>query len=217
MHRQMQLLQRPQQILQSVRQGDGTGGICQQKRSHNEHHDPQHHVDRRRQALIGDMAQQPPLAHRRAAGEENVHHRRKRHDDIHGLEAPCQGLHGHTGGHDAHRKHRRHNGVGQGALGIKERHDIQDHRHQLRPGIQPVDDGIAGEKLPQRDILQHPSPPPLRASSACSSSSMVYTAGSISMPRLRSAMAIFVTCGTSSPACSSSSARANTCRGVPSI
>ena len=170
---QLQLFQGREQPLQSVGEADGAGGIGQQEGAHDQHDDPQHHGDGGADALKGDVAQQPHVRHRRAAGEEQVHDGGEGHDDIHRLQATGQGPVVDLGGEDAHRQHRRHQRVGQYALGVEQRHDIQDHAQQLGAGVQPVDDGIAGEILAQRDILQHTAQPPFRASSCFCSASTV--------------------------------------------
>ena len=51
------------------------------------------------------------------------------------------------------RQQRRHDGVGHHPLGVEQGHNVQDHRQELGAGVQPVDEGIAREKLAQGDIL----------------------------------------------------------------
>lgn len=108
-----------------------------------------------------------------AAGEEQVHNGREGHDDPDGLQAPGQGPEGHPGDDDAQGQQRRHDGVGHHPLGVEQGHNVQDHRQELGAGVQPVDEGIAREKLAQGDISQHTPASPLMESRACSSSSTV--------------------------------------------
>ena len=197
-------------MLQSVGQGDGAGGVGHEERTHDEHDDTQHHLHGGNDALPCDVAHQPHVRHRRTVGKEHIHDGGEGHDEIDRLQAPCQCLPLHTGDEDAHRQHGDHDAVGQGAFCVEQRYDVQNDAQQLRPGIQLVDKGVAGEILAQRDILQHTSAPPFSRSSASRSASTVYTAVSTGSPRCRRASATFVTCGISSPTCSSSWARANT-------
>ena len=187
------LLQRPQQILHGVRQGNGAGGVRHQERAHDEQNDPQHHLNGGNNALPCDAPQQPHVRHRRTGGKEHVHDGRERHHEIHRLQPLGQRLERHPRHQHRHRQHRDHDPVGQHAFGAEQRHDIENDTQELRPGIQPVYRRVRREKLSQRDILQHTPAPPLSASSRCSSASTVYTAGSISSPRARSAAATFVT------------------------
>ena len=160
-------------MLQGVGQADGAGGIGQKEGAHDQHDDPQHHGDGGADALVGDVAQEPHIRHRRAAGEEQVHDGGEGHDDIDRLQTAGQGLIVYLGDEDAGDQHHRHDGVGQDALGVEQGHDIQDHAQQLGAGIQPVDQGIAGEILAQGDVLQHTVLPPFRARSCARSASTV--------------------------------------------
>jgi len=83
----LDLLQKAQQRLQSVRQGDGAGGIGQQEGPHYEHHNAQQHLHRRNQALPGDVPQQPHIAHGRALGKKQVHNGCENNYDDNGLES----------------------------------------------------------------------------------------------------------------------------------
>ena len=45
------------------------------------------------------------------------------------------------------------------SFGGEQGDEIQQYAHQLGARVQPMDDGIAGKVLSQRDILQHGAPP----------------------------------------------------------
>ena len=93
---------------------------------------------------------------------EQVHDGGEDHDEQHGLQAPDQGLEAapwrrmmHSASSASHRRRRspttwRRTGPRYTATTSQE----------LRAGVQPVDEGIAGEILAQGDVLQHDAPPP---------------------------------------------------------
>ena len=66
MHRQAQLLQGPQQVLQGIGETDGAGGVGQKEGAHDQEHDAQHHGDGGIDARQGDAPQQPHMAVRAA-------------------------------------------------------------------------------------------------------------------------------------------------------
>ena len=83
MHGDLDLLERREQQLHSVRQGDGARGVGQQKGSGNEQDDAQHHLERARDAL---PCHDPAGEHRCALGIEDVEQRCQRDYKQHGLE-----------------------------------------------------------------------------------------------------------------------------------
>ena len=61
MHREAQLFERTQKLLQPVGELQGRGRICQKKRSAHKQNDAKHHQHRAADAVIGD-AQHPERA-----------------------------------------------------------------------------------------------------------------------------------------------------------
>ena len=84
MHRDLDLLERAQQALQTVRQADGRGRIREQERSHDQKRDAQHHRDGSAHALDRN-AEDPKMAQLRAGGAKEVQKRRERDNEQHRL------------------------------------------------------------------------------------------------------------------------------------
>ena len=84
MHRDLDLLERAQQALQTVRQADGRGRIREQERSHDQKRDAQHHRDGGAHTLDRD-AEDPKMAQLRAGGVKEVQKRRERDNEQHRL------------------------------------------------------------------------------------------------------------------------------------
>ncbi len=167
-----QFFQRREQTVQRVGQRNGTGGIGQKERAHDQEDHAQNHKPGGIGALHRDMPQNRQVAHRRAAGKKQVHHRCEQHDDIHRAQPPAHGAKRHAAQKNAHAQHQRHQAVAHEPFGAKKRHDIQHHAQDLGAGIQAVYRRVTGEILPQRDILQH-TPPPFKARICRRSSSTV--------------------------------------------
>ena len=154
MDRHMDLFQRAQQVLQPVGEQDGGGGVGQQEGAGNEHQDADHHEESVEHALQRDGEDPEADQHRVPRRVEQVEDGGEDDDEHHRLHAPENGLHRHLGDGDGHGQQQEHDAVSDKGLGQEQGHDIQHHRDQLGAGVQAVDDGIAGEVLPQRDILQ---------------------------------------------------------------
>ena len=74
-------------------------------------------------------------------------------DEYHRLHAPEERLQRDMGEGDGQGQHTEHDGVGEEVLGQKQGHDVQHHSQDLGPGVQPVEQGVPGEILPQGDVL----------------------------------------------------------------
>ena len=169
----MDFFQSAQQALQPVGEADGAGGVGHQERAHDQQHDPQHHEHGVLQTLRGDPQEAQLCQDVLSRREEQVQNAGEHDDEHHRLQPPHQGFDPYSGDADTHCQHRRQNAVGQQALGAEQRHDVKDHQQDLRPGVQAVGHGVAGEKLAQGDVLQHPVSPLLSASSSRSRASTV--------------------------------------------
>ena len=154
MHRHLDLLQGVQELLQPIGEGDGRGGIGEHKGASQKHGDSQHHKQGVENTLPGDG--EDPEGHQgRPLGIEEVEQAGEQNDKEQRLHA----LQNHLELDFRERHHRgqrgKDQGVGHHALGAEERHDIDDDQDELGAGIQPVDNGISREKLPQGDVLKH--------------------------------------------------------------
>ena len=160
MHRDMELLQGGQQTFQPVRQGDGRGGIGQQEGAGDQHKDTPDHEESALQPLGGNG--QGTQAHQlhAAVGIENVQDRRKDQDEYQRLHSPHNGFWGNGGNFDTHQQEHQHQRIGDPVLGDKQRYDVHHSQNQLGSRIHPMNGGVAGEKLPQGDILKHGRVPP---------------------------------------------------------
>ena len=161
MHREAEPAKRLEQLLDGVRQDDGTGGVGQKARACDESHDAHRHQYSIPDALRVN-GQKSELEHRVALprDKEEVQHRRKDDDGEDGLQALEDEPEGnfrhcvHRGEED--QRKRKAQRVGR----RKEQHDIQDGQHQLEPGVKTMDEAVAGEVLADGNISQHPAAPP---------------------------------------------------------
>ena len=158
----MDLLEGTQQLFQAVGEHDGGGGVGEHEGAGDEEGDAQHHEEGGPQPLHRDF-QELPLPDGVAGGVEDVEHGGEDDDEEDGFHAPEDGLGPDLGDGDAGAQGQEEDGVGRSALGGEEGHDVEDGKEQLGPGGQPVDDGIAGEILPQGDVLEGHYTAPFRA------------------------------------------------------
>ena len=145
----------------AVGEHDGGGGVGEQEGAGDEEGDAQHHEEGGPQPLHRDF-QKLPLPDGVAGGVEDVEHGGEHDDEQNGLHAPEDVPGVDPGDGDAGAQHGKEDGVGHPALGGKEGHDIEDGEQELGPGVQPVDDGIAGEILSQGDVLEGHQTAPFR-------------------------------------------------------
>ena len=161
MHREVQFAQRLEQLLNGVREHDGTGGVGEQAGTRDERHNAHRHQHRIAHAL-GINGQKPDMHQRFALArhKEQVEHRREHHDGQDGLQA----LQDHFAGDLCHPVHHCQKQDGKGKAqrigGCKQQHDISDGQHQLQARVEPVHQTVAREVLANGDISQHPAAPP---------------------------------------------------------
>ena len=125
------------------------------------------------QALFRNPDHAPLCQGSSAGGEKQVQYAGENHDEEHRLKAPHQLADPHVRNPHADRKTQRQQSIRHNALGAEKRHDVKEHQQNLRPGVQPVGNGISREILAQGNILQHAAPPFRRASSCRSKTSTV--------------------------------------------
>ena len=165
MHREVELAQGLEQLLDGIGQHNGAGGVGQQTGARDQCHDAHRHQHGVAHALGVDV--QDPEMHQRlpfAGDEEEVEHRCKNDDGQNGLQA----LQDHLEGDLRHGVHRREEEDGQRqAQGVgrrEEQDDINDGQNQLEPGVKPVHKAAARKVLTDGDISQHSDTPPFTPS-----------------------------------------------------
>ena len=147
MDRHLDLLQRIQQRLQTVRQGDGRGGVGQQEGAGDQHQDPGHHENGPLKAAQSDGNDPEVHQHGAFLGEEQIQNTGKYQDQHQRLHAPDNGFYRDGGDFDGDDQEHQHNPIAAPALCQKQCHDVHHQHDQLGSGIQPVDNGIAREIL----------------------------------------------------------------------
>ena len=161
-HRQLDLLKGRQQPLYAVGEGDGRGGIGQQRGARDEAQNSDRHEYRRLDALPGDL-EELPLPQRVAGGKEQVQHRRKDDDGHHRLH-----------GFPDHRKGNTADKIGREAeqhaqqqaphvIRHKQHHDVEDGKQDLDAGVHFVNGALPGEILTNGNISDHRAAPPFTA------------------------------------------------------
>ena len=157
----MEPAKRLEQLLDGVRQDDGTGGVGQKARACDEGHDAHRHQYSIPDALRVN-GQKSELEHRVALArdKEEVQHRRKDDDGEDGLQALEDELEGNFRYRVHHGEENQRKRKAQRVGRRKEQHDIQDGQHQLEPGVKAMDEAVAGEVLADGNISQHSAAPP---------------------------------------------------------
>ena len=215
--REVNDLQRPEQRLQAVRQGDGGGGQRQQLGAHHQQDQAHRHEAGHAQAGVGD-AYEADVHQLVARGlEEQVQYEGEYDDEEYGLQAADQELQVDPGGRGAGQHEGGDQQKARKALGHEHDGDQGDGGQQLGARVEPVYEGFAGEILAQRDVFQHlASLPPRRLSMiAAHTSSCGRRPPECQSPSRRSRRASFAHSGTSRPMSWSASSCMNTSAGVP--
>ena len=215
MHRHPNQVQGGEQALQGVGEGQGGGGVGEQEGGADEHHNAHHHEKGVENPLIGDG--KDPEGHQRGAGGvEHIENAGEYQQNNHGFQAAQQSFGADVGHRAPQHQQGQHHAVGDKPVGQKQGHQVADEPQQLHAGVQTVEKGVAGEKLPQGNVLQvHPFPPFRASKMASRACSTVYTEAGTSKPMARSRAKTRVISGTPSPICSSSGPWENTSWGVP--
>ena len=104
---------------------------------------------------------------------KHIQDRREDQDHDQGLHAADQRAEAHLGDPHADKQEQRQDPIGQKGLGAEQRHDVNQHHHQLGARVQPVGQGAAREILSQGDVLQHSAPPPFSLCSCSFKASVV--------------------------------------------
>ena len=89
-----------------------------------------------------------------AGGIDQVEYGGEDHNEEHRLHPAEHRLKAHTGDEDGDDEAQRQQGIAQGIPCHKEGYDVEDCQQDLCAGIQPVEEGIAGEVLSQGNILE---------------------------------------------------------------
>ena len=156
----MDLLQRIEQLLQPVGEHDRGGGIGQQKGAGDQHHNAPDHKNGVADSLPGD-GKHPERDHRITRRVKDVQDCGDDQNNQNRFQAAQKGLWLDAGDCHAQTEQGEEHNIGNDSAGQEQRHDIENGQQQLGPRVHAVNRRIAGEKLPQRNILERHSPHPL--------------------------------------------------------
>ena len=152
----LQLFKGVEENFQPVRKSYRTGGIGEKKCACDEQHNAKNHFNGPGNALPGDN---PAGKNRGARRIENIQNRSERDDDQHGFKTFEEVLCPDAGKALTDDRNHQNQTVGNPAVSREKRNNIKQDQNNLCAGIQPVNNGIAGKILAERNILQHVTPP----------------------------------------------------------
>ncbi len=147
------LLQGPQQPFQAVGEKDGGGGVSQEQGTGDEQEDTQHHEDGLPNALLGDF-ENAKLPQHRTGGIKQVQDGGEGHDEQYRLQTLEESLALDAGDGDQEQHQHHQQPIGDHKFTQEDGDDKKQGEQQFRPGVQPVEDGVSWEVLPQGDIFQ---------------------------------------------------------------
>ena len=156
MHREVELGQGPQQLLDGVGEADGAGGVGEQAGARNEGHHPHRHQHRIAHPFRVDPQKSQLQQGLAGAGDEKeIQQGGEQHDGQDGLEALENQLEGDLAQAVQHPQHQDVQHQSQRVGGHEQDDDIGHGEQQFQAGVQPVDHRIAGKMLPDGDVPQH--------------------------------------------------------------
>ena len=162
MHRQLDFFKRGKQPFDAVGEGNGRGGVGQQRGARNQAQNSDRHEYRRLDALLGDL-EELPLPQGVAGGKEQVQHRRKNDDGNHRLHRFPDHRNGDAADEIGRKSEKNAQQQPPHIIRHKQHDDIEDGKDDFGPGVHPVDGALPGEILSDGDIADHRAAPPFTA------------------------------------------------------